>query len=133
MYGPWKLLVCGYPVEEQAPFLSFLEALGFKDLPVIFVTEEDLRLSLETVLNRGDKDGFGTASSMARAVILSGFTHNDLHKLISGYRQHQLPEQLWATLTPISEKWPITVLLEELSKEAQAMKELRKAKKEQTT
>lgn len=128
MYGPWKLLVCGYPAEEQEPFLSFLEAIDFKDLPVVFVTEEDLQLSLETVLNRGDKEGFGAASNMARAVILSGFTHNDLHKLISAYRQHQLPEQLWATLTPVSEKWPIVVLLQELSKEAQAMERLRKTK-----
>jgi hypothetical protein len=130
MYGPWKLLVCGYPVEDQGPFLSFLEALNFKDLPVVFVTEEDLQLSLETLLNRGDKKGFGVASNMTRAVILSGFTNNDLHKLISGYRQYQLPEQLWATLTPVSEKWPIDVLLEELSKEAQAMKKLQKAKRE---
>ncbi|RLB14838.1 MAG: hypothetical protein DRG82_12905 [Deltaproteobacteria bacterium] len=131
MYGPWKLLVCGYSVEEQEPFLSFLEALNFKDLPVVFVTEEDLQISLEALLKRGDKEGFGAASTMTRTAILSGFTHNDLHRLISGYRQYQLPEQLWATVTPVSEKWPIAVLLEELSKEAQAMKKLRKAKAEQ--
>ena len=133
MYGARKLLVCGYPVQDQAPLLSFLEALGFKDLPVVFVTEEDLQLSLETLLNRGDKEGFGIASDMPRAVILSGFTHNDLHELISGYRQYQLPEQLWATLTPISEKWPIADLLDELSKEAQTMKNMRKAKDRQTS
>jgi len=128
MYGPRKLLVCGYSVDEQEPFLAFLESLGFADLPVVFVTEEDLHLSLEILLARGDKNGFGMASNMARALILSGFTHNELHKLISGYRQHQLPEQLWATLTPTSEKWAIATLLEELSKEAKAMKNLRKAK-----
>jgi len=131
MYGPRKLLVCGYVVEDQVPFLSFLETLGFKDLPVVFVTEKDIQLSLETLLNRGNNEGFGEASNMTRAVILSGFTQNDLHKLISGYRQYQLPRQLWATLTPISEKWPIAELLEELSKEAQAMKKLRKTKEDQ--
>jgi len=133
MYGPRKLLVCGYSAEDQGPFLSFLEALGFTDLPVVFVTQEDLQLSLKTLLTHGDKQGFGQASHMTRAVILSGVTPNDLHKLISGYRQYQLPEQLWATLTPVSEKWPIAVLLEELSNEAQAVKELRKIKKEQGT
>lgn len=131
MYGPWKLLVCGYPVEHQGPFLSILEDLSFMNLPVVFVTDEDLQLSLEILFNRGDKEGFGEGSNMTRAVIMSGFTHNDLHKLISAYRQHQLPEQLWATLTPTSEKWPIAVLLEELSKEAQAMKKLQKTKKEE--
>ena len=131
MYGPWKLLVCGYPVEHQGPFLSILEDLSFMNLPVVFVTDEDLQLSLEILFNRGDKEGFGEGSNMTRAVIMSGFTHNDLHKLISAYRQHQLPEQLWATLTPTSEKWPIAMLLEQLSKEAQAMKKLQKTKKEE--
>lgn len=133
MYGTRKLLVCGYPVEDQEPFLSLLETLGFKDLPVVFITETDLQLSLETLFTRGDKHGLGQSSPMSRAVILSGFTQNDLHKLISGYRRYQLPEQLWATLTPVSEKWPIAVLLEELSREAQAMKGLRKGKQEPET
>jgi hypothetical protein len=127
MYGPWKLLVCGYPVEDHAPFLSFLEAAGFKDLPVIFVTEADHLSSLRTLLDRSNRTGFEATSEMPRATIMSGFTQKDLHKLISAYRQAQFPEQLWATLTPTSENWPIAYLLEELSKEAQAMKRVREA------
>ncbi len=129
MYGPWKLLVCGYPPEDHTPFLSFLTTLGFPDLPVVFATQEDRQVPVGTLLNREDKEGLRQTSGMQRAVVLSGFTHSDLHKLIAGYRQCQLPDQLWATLTPISEKWPLANLLEELSKEAQAMRRI-KGKKE---
>jgi hypothetical protein len=131
MYGPWKLLVCGYPVEEHTPFLSFLEAAGFKDVPVVFVTEPDLRFPLSTLLERPNRAGFEAGSEMPRALILSGFTQRDLHTLISAYRKAQFPEQLWATLTPISEKWPIAQLLKELLKEAKAMEKRREAGKEQ--
>jgi hypothetical protein len=125
MYGPRRLLVCGYPPEDHTSFLSFLTTLGFSDLPVIFATEEDRQVPVGTLFNREDREGFGQTSEMHRAVVLSGFTHSDLHKLIAGYRQCQLPDQLWATLTPISEKWPLANLLEELSKEAQAMRRLK--------
>jgi hypothetical protein len=131
MYGPLKVLVCGYPVQAQVPFLSLLEAAGLKEVPVIFVTKEDLQSSLSTLLDRSHKAGFGMDSEMTRAVIMSGFTHNDLHRLLSVYRENQLPEQLWATLTPVSEEWPVADLLEELSKEATAMKKLRQAKRGQ--
>ena len=62
---------------------------------------------------------------MRRAIIMSGFTQRELHKLMTAYRQSELPSQLWATLTPISENWSITSLLEELAAEAEAIKKQR--------
>jgi len=58
---------------------------------------------------------------------MSGFTQKELHKLMTAYRQAELPSQLWATLTPISENWSIANLLEELAAEAEAIKKQRGA------
>ncbi len=122
MYGPEKILVCGYASKEQNEFLRFLTELGLDHIPVIFVTEADIGVTLRELLKRNGGSGMGEDSVLKRAVIMSGFTQDNLHLLISAYRKAGLPSQLWATLTPTSENWPIGFLLQELEKEAQAMK-----------
>jgi len=49
----------------------------------------------------------------------------ELHKLMTAYRLAELPSQLWATLTPISENWSTANLLEELAAESEAIKKQR--------
>ncbi len=126
MYGPLKLLVCGYQPDDQELFLSLLGQVGMGNVPVVFIDEQDSQTLLKDLLGRPDRSGLGKGSKIRRAVIMSGFTQKNLHLLLSTYRQAGLPAQLWATLTPTSENWPIGMLLEELAKEAEAM---RKAKK----
>jgi len=41
---------------------------------------------------------------------------------MTAYKYAGLPSQLWASLTPISETWPLKTLLDELSAEAEAFK-----------
>jgi hypothetical protein len=55
-------------------------------------------------------------------MIMSGFTQQEVHTIMSAYRKVGLPNQFWATLTPVSETWPIEKLLGELAAEAEAMK-----------
>ena len=126
MYGPRKLLVCGYSVEEQQPFVNFLETTGFGDLPVVFVHDEQENLTLKQLLEKPHKSGAGRSSTLRRAAILCGFTQEEIHRILSAYRQSEYPKQLWATLTPVSENWTISGLLEELHKEAEAMRRDRK-------
>jgi hypothetical protein len=126
MYGPRKLLVCGYSESEQLGFLSLLEKNGFVDLPVIFVTSGETSRTLKEVLTSDDRSGRGEVSDMKRAVIMSGFTQKELHTLMKGYRVSGMQKQLWATLTPVSENWPVADLLEELAAEAEAIDRQRK-------
>ena len=125
MYGPEKILVCGYSGPEHQAFLDFLNEIGLGSIPVIFVKENDSHITLGELLRRQGGSGLGEDSHLKRAVIMSGLTQEDLHLLISAYKGAGLPPQLWATLTPTSENWPIGFLLQELEKEANAMKKLR--------
>jgi hypothetical protein len=45
---------------------------------------------------------------------------------MAAYRGSELPSQLWATLTPVSENWFVADLLDELAAEAEAIKKQRK-------
>ena len=129
MYGPRKVLVCGYQPEEQQDFLSLLEEAGLADLPVVFLAEGQLGSTLGELLSLDDRSGLGQVPSGRRAVVLSGITEKELHVVISAYRSHRLPEQLWATLTPTSEGCPVSRLLDELAAEREAFKRM-KARRE---
>jgi hypothetical protein len=122
MYGPKGILICGYPTSEHKFFLLFMEKAGFNDRPVIFVRTEDASKSLKELLSLPTAWGTEKLSHMARALILSGFTQNELHKIMSAYRWAELPRQLWATVTPVSENWTVGQLLEELQNEQEAFK-----------
>jgi len=115
------LLICGYPVEERNPFLNMLEKIGLAGVPVIFATSPDLDAAVGELLTSEDKSGLKETSPMQRAVIMSGFTQKELHTLMGVYRKTGLPSQLWATLTPIAEHWPLSELLKELEAESEAM------------
>jgi hypothetical protein len=121
MYGPKGILVCGYPSSEHKFFLLFMEKAGFGDRPVIFVRTKDALKSLKELLSLSTAWGMGEPSDMPRALVMSGFTQNELHKIMSAYRWAELPEQLWATVTPVSENWTAGRLLEELQKEDEAL------------
>ncbi|RLB05591.1 MAG: hypothetical protein DRG59_00650 [Deltaproteobacteria bacterium] len=125
MYGPWKIVACGYRANEQQRFLDLLKGIGFDDLPVVFVGEAQKDMTLKELLEKPHGTGIGKDSGLRRAAILSGFTQEGIHKILSEYRKSGFPAQLWATLTPISEKWKICKLLEELQKEAEEFRKKR--------
>ena len=117
LYGPRAALVCGFSSEEQKALMAFMAGIELTDLSVVFAAEADNETLLKDLVTRPDQSGKETDSGLARAIILSGITEEELHRMLSTYRKLELPRPLWATLTPHSESWPLSALLEELQKE----------------
>jgi hypothetical protein len=128
MFGPPCLVVCGYRSDEQDGIISLIKGCGLLDHPVVFAGERDAGAILGEIVKRESGKGRGLDSGLARAIIMSGLTENELHSLLSAYRNRKLPQQLWATLTPISEGWTLTALLKELSTEAEAFRKRQQKK-----
>lgn len=126
MYGPRKLLLCGFSSDERKSFLSLLRQESFENMPVVIVSNELSDKTLKTILELPENIGAMQASDMEKAVIMSGFMQRELHLLISSYRQSGLPRPLWATLTPVSENWTVSMLLKELAAEREAIQQARK-------
>jgi len=122
MYGPKGILVCGYPPPEHRFFALFMEKAGFSDRPIIFAKTEDAGKTLKELLGLNSGWGMGEPADLPRGVIMSGFTQNEVHRIMVAYRQAGLPTQLWATLTPVSENWLLSDLLRELVKENEYFK-----------
>jgi len=121
MYGPRKLLICGFSSEAQSKFVTLLKLIGLSELPKIWVTGEQANSLISEVLVLEDNTGWGISSELPRAVIMSGLTQNELHLLMSGSRKSGMKPPLWATLTPTSETWTVINLLQELAAEHQVM------------
>jgi len=125
LYGPRKLLICGFTSDGQNALDKVVTASTVADLPVIYAASEDLEETLTSLMSRSANSGRGEASRMPAAIIMAGITENELHQLIANYREAGLPNPLWATLTPTSESWRLRQLLTELSAEKAALEKQR--------
>lgn len=121
LYGPRAVLACGFTPPEQQRLMEFLEGIDMADIPVIFATESDGDACLKDLLARPGQSGRDQACTADYAIILSGITEEELHRILSAYQSTDLPRPLWATLTPYSETWCLSDLLKELKKEREAM------------
>ena len=123
MYGPRKLLICGFSAEIQPHVVKLLEVIKLSDIPRIWVTAEHADAPISEVLALEDNTGWGVSSDLLRAIIMCGLTQNELHMLMSRSREAGMKPPLWATLTPASENWAVQDLLKELAAEHRAMQQ----------
>lgn len=121
LYGPRKLLLCGFEAEAQPKFMKLLELLEIPDLPTVWATEDQAGLRLADLLELPDRTGWGISSKLTRTIVMSGVTQNELHLLMSGCKQAGMKQALWATLTPVTEGWALERLITELIAEREAM------------
>ena len=111
LYGPLKLLLCGFPAEAQPKLARVLEAVGLAEIPVVWLSEDQAGSSLQDLLELPAGSGQGLSSKLPRALIVSGITENQLHTLMQACRRSGMQQALWATLTPTSEAWTLAYLL----------------------
>lgn len=121
MYGPRGLLVCGMDDAMRRSFQEGIDALGFSDLPVVFVGRVHLDDEVGDLLNRANIPPAQSPADAPLAIVMSGMTEKELHTLVGAYRQSPMPRPLWASLTPTSEHWPLGRLLSELAAERAAI------------
>lgn len=121
LYGPRKLLLCGFPSAAQPKFETVLGMAALRKVQKIWVTDDQNHMMLSTLLQLPDNSGASVSSTLSRAIIVSGISQNELINLMSLCKKAGMMNALWATLTPVSENWTIRKLLAELAAERQAM------------
>jgi hypothetical protein len=126
MYGPPKLLLCGFPAPAQPKFKSVLKMAGLEDINLLWANETHDGSALADLIALPDGSGSGVGSDLPRAIIVSGITENQLHGLMTLCRKTGMQQSLWAALTPTSETWPLAQLLTELQAERKALSGRRK-------
>lgn len=121
LFGPRKLLLCGFPSGAQPKFVTVLEMVGMREIPKIWVTDDQGDMVLSALLQLPDNSGEFVSSNLPRAIIVAGISQNELISLMTVCKKAGMMNALWATLTPISENWTIQQLLTELAAERKAM------------
>ena len=122
LYGPSKLLLCGFPAGAQSKFETVLDMAGLKAVPTVWITNGQKELSLSALFDLPKGSGKGVSSSLPRAIIVGGIAEKELIRLMTVCRKVGMQQALWATLTPTSEKWTLEALLAELTAERRALK-----------
>jgi hypothetical protein len=125
LYGPPKLLLCGFPKSAQSKFISLISSAGLADVPLVCATKAHSVAVLFELLKLPDRTGLGEPSDLPRAVIVSGIQEKQLHSLMALCRKTGIKKTMWAVLTPTSEKWTLQALLSELQAERKAMQRKR--------
>lgn len=121
LYGPRKLLLCGFSNSVQPNFAKLLDLIGLSEIPKIWVSENQADIRVDELSELEDGAGWGVSSELPRAIIMAGITQSEMHGLMSGCRKSKMKQTLWATLTPTSETWTIQSLLTELAAEHEMM------------
>jgi hypothetical protein len=121
LYGPRRLLLCGFGAESQEKFETILGMVGLSDVPKVWVSTEQGAATLADLLELADGSGAGLPSALPRSVIVAGITEAQLISLMTVCRKSGMQQALWAVLTPVSEKWTANQLLAELAREREAL------------
>ena len=125
LYGPRKLLLCGFSAKAQDQFLSVLKMTGLADLDTVWASEDRAEETVGALMALPGNTGRGESSSLRRAAVVAGITQGQLQALMTVARKTGMKQLLWAVLTPTSEAWHLGRLLDELAAERQAMKKNR--------
>ncbi len=120
LYGPSRLLLCGFTAAAQPKFKMVLNATGLGEVSVVWANAAHQEMTLADLNGLPDASGIDVDSDLPRAIIVSGITENQLHALMRVCREAGMQPALWAVLTPTSEAWPLKQLLAELQAERDA-------------
>jgi hypothetical protein len=126
LYGPRTLLLCGFTAEAQPKFSTVLEIAGIRHVAMVWANESDGLTPLKELFASPADTGKGIASTLPRAIIMAGIAEKELHALMAVCKKARMQPALWATLTPTSETWLLSTLLEELTRERDQMQRSRK-------
>jgi len=121
LYGPRKLLLCGFSSTAQPKLETVLEMVALQEVQKIWVSGDQGHMALSALLQLPDNSGASVSSNLPRAIIVAGISQNELIGLMTVCKKAGMMNALWATLTPRSEGWTIQQLLTELAAERKAM------------
>ncbi len=121
MFGPKKVIVCGFPAKGQPHFAKLLEKPGLYGMPVVYVKNGLSEKKMRDIAELPPGTGEGEDSTLPLAIIMSGFTEKELKTLMKGYREAGFPPPFWAVLTEQSINWSVKKLLDDLAAEREAL------------
>lgn len=121
LYGPRKVLFCGFPAKAQPAVAALMKMAGLGDVPALFVGAEHAGETVGALFQMTGGAPEAQDSDLPRAIIVGGITEKELQQLMGGARASRMQPPLWAVLTPVSETWTLKALLGELAAERAAL------------
>jgi hypothetical protein len=121
LYGPRKIILCGFTAGMQAKFEKVLDFAGLQGLAAIWAGEKRIDDTIGQLMELPAGTGAAADSTLPRTIVVAGISENELHNLMNTCRASGMKAALWAVLTPVSAKWTLRQLITELEAERAAL------------
>ena len=121
LYGPRRLILCGFAAGLQDTFFKILEYSKLPDIDLVWAGEAQADEKIGQIMELPNGTGADIDSTLPRAIVVAGISENDLHNLMNTCQASGMQPPLWAVLTPVSETWPLGELITELAAERDAL------------
>ncbi|NLM13518.1 MAG: DUF3783 domain-containing protein [Epulopiscium sp.] len=118
-----SVMVYGYDENEIKILKAYCDKHSIDHF--ILVNDTMIDMSLEDILQQDKIEGTSSNLIPAKAIIMNGFSGSDLQMFLKGFKDTGLERPIFATVTPVSKKWSFKILLTELIKEHEIMKNTR--------
>ena len=123
LYGPRKLVLCGFSAGLQVNFNKVLAYAGLQGIAIVWASAKEAGNTIARLMALPPGTGSGTDSTLPRVIIVAGISERELHALMDTCRASGMKQALWAVLTPASEEWPLRQLVAELEAERRALQD----------
>lgn len=115
-----SIIVYGYHEEEIKIIESYCKE---QQVDFIFIiTDKMLEMTIEDILDAKKYINSSTSPINAKVIIMNGFSGKDIQSFLKNFNHTELERPIFATVTPISKKWTIKALINELLEEHKIMK-----------
>jgi len=125
-FGTPAVLLCGYSQAEADAIVGLMERIDCGDHRVLLCTEKMLEQTLGHALETIEQTEPVAQDKLPRAMVLSGFSGAQIHKLIDNYAYAGIRRPIFAAVTPNNLNFTVKELLVDLLKEHRAMTQKQK-------
>ncbi len=125
LFGEYAVAVSGFDKHEKEKILDVASEMP-SFLKVVFIDDTLEKKTLSEIFSTEHKYGFLYEANAKKAVIMSGFLEKDIVPFMRAIRASGILCNVWAVLTPTSNKWKFTDLINELENEAKELAKLQK-------
>ncbi len=115
--GPKAFFACGYGSEQVNMLRTFLDELGYEEVPIRVCRKAHLDHPLAESLAEDVSGALLPEGALPYTLILSGLTPKDVESVLHRFKQVALPRPIFATTTERNLDFTVKTLLRHLLEE----------------
>lgn len=120
-------LLCGYSIKQKTTLAEFFDHIGIPEVQFVMCTEQMIPHKLKEAFEIPDDNPPLPPEKLPRAMILSGFSSENIRDLLDNFSDCEVPRPIFATTTPVNLTFTVRELLIDILEEHKVMSQKKPA------